>query len=99
MREWEELVPGTAAAMFSLIERIVTQGVDDAQASNAVRRDNERRGFIISASIALLCAPLALLAAWLGLPTSLTVAIVVMGIGGPTAATFFSSWIGAQPKE
>lgn len=92
--EWEKLRPGTAEEVLTLIKGVVQQNSDDASELNKVRRKNEREGFNLSRIIALGCIPVSVAAAALGIPQGLCIAIVVMGIGGPTAASFFNNWGG-----
>ena len=92
--EWEKLRPGTADEVMGLISTVVTQNRDDSRDINAMRRTTEKQGFNLSRLIAISCVPLAIGATMLGVPYQLGISIVVMGIGGPTAASFFSNWGG-----
>ena len=92
--EWEKLRPGTANEVWGTIKSVVDQNRDDSAATNKMRRETERQGFNISRIVALSCVPVAIGAVLFGVPYQLGIAIVVMGIGGPTAASFFSNWGG-----
>lgn len=92
--KWDRLVPGSAEKTMDLIGEVVSGNRSDAAEINKIRRDNEREGFNVARIIALGCVPIAIIAAYMGIPPSLCIAIVVMGIGGPTAASFFGNWGG-----
>lgn len=96
--EWEKLRPGTADEVLTLIAEVVSGNRNDNSELNKVRRENEKSGFNVARIITLGCAPVALASAYLGIPINLCIAIVVMGIGGPTAASFFGNWAG-KTKE
>lgn len=96
--KWNSLVPGSAKTVIDLVTDVVRGNRNDAAALNGLRIENEREGFNVSRIVALGCVPIALLASYLGIPENLCIAIVVMGIGGPTAASFFANW-GGRSKE
>ena len=92
--KWNRIVPGSAEKTINLISDVVSGNRSDAAEINKIRRENERQGFNVARPIALGCVPIAIAAAYFGIPTGLCIAIVVMGIGGPTAASFFGNWGG-----
>lgn len=92
--EWEKLRPGTADEVMEIISDVVKGNRADISETNRIRRENEKSGFNVARVTTLGCAPLALIASHFGIPTQLCIAIVIMGIGGPTAASFFGNWAG-----
>jgi len=96
--EWEKLRPGTADEVLTLISGVVATNRDDNSKLNEIRRTNEKAGFNVARVMALGCVPVAIAAAYIGIPINLCIAIVIMGIGGPTAASFFGNWAG-KTKE
>lgn len=96
---WNDIVPGSATRVIDLITDVVRGNRDDNAKLNDVRRKNESGGFQVARIIALACVPVAIGASLLGIPTTLCVTIVVMGIGGPTAASFFGNWAGKSQEQ
>lgn len=95
---WNELVPGSAKIVIDLITDVVRGNRDDNRGLNKIRRINEAAGFVVATIIALGSIPAAIAASLYGVPTSLCIAIVTIGIGGPTAASFFGNW-GGKAKD
>ena len=95
---WNEIIPGSAQRVMDLITEVVSGNRRDNSELNLIRRENEKAGFNVARIISLSCVPIAIFAAYFGIPTNLCIAVVVMGIGGPSAASFFSNW-GGKGKD
>ena len=97
---WEDLRPGTSEDVMTVILETIRDEGTESKLTNNLRRRNEKLGFNVTAIIALSSIPLAMIASLIGAPWQLQIVIVVMGIGGPTAANFSNNWLGrASEKE
>lgn len=92
MRTWDELRPGTSDQVIQIITDTVQDAREDAALTNRVRRYNEKGGFYVTSLIAIISIPASVFSSWIGASDFVSVAILVMGIGGPTAANFFNNF-------
>lgn len=92
MQTWDQIRPGTSDQVMTMITDTVEDERRYFALTNDVRRSNERGGFFVSSVIAIGSIPSAIFTSWIGASDMVAIAILVMGIGGPTAANFFNNY-------